>query len=51
MDEQEKAFKESSSNSNSSNSSSSNNNVEKSTLGDMDVLVKLKAKMEKGENK
>ena len=51
MDEQEKAFKESSSNSNSSNSSSSNNNVEKSTLGDMDVLAELKAKMEKGENK
>ena len=30
-------------------SSSSNNNVEKSTLGDIDALAELKAKMEKGE--
>ncbi|NHN27898.1 30S ribosomal protein S1 [Flavobacterium jejuense] len=32
-------------------SSSSNNNVEKSTLGDIDALAELKAKMEKGEKK
>jgi small subunit ribosomal protein S1 len=30
-------------------SNSSNNNAEKSTLGDLDVLAELKAKMEKGE--
>ena len=30
-------------------SSSSNNNADKSTLGDLDVLAELKAKMEKGE--
>jgi len=40
--EEEKSVKEAVSN-------SSNNNAEKSTLGDLDVLAELKAKMEKGE--
>jgi small subunit ribosomal protein S1 len=41
-EEEEKAVK-------SVENNSSNNNVEKSTLGDIDALAELKAKMEKGE--
>jgi small subunit ribosomal protein S1 len=43
-EEEEKVAKEAS-----ANVASSNSNVEKSTLGDIDALAELKAKMEKGE--
>ncbi|SHJ80644.1 30S ribosomal protein S1 [Flavobacterium haoranii] len=43
-EEEEKVVKEAAA------STSSNNNVEKSTLGDIDALAELKAKMEKGGN-
>jgi small subunit ribosomal protein S1 len=43
-EEEEKVVKEAA-----STSSSSNNNAEKSTLGDIDALAELKARMDKGE--
>ena len=48
-EEEDRNVKAAENNSNSSNNSSSNN-VEKSTLGDIDALAELKAKMEKGGN-
>ena len=51
-EEEEKNFKSSSNNNESSNNNvaSSSNNAEKSTLGDIDALMELKARMEKGGN-
>ena len=51
-EEEEKNFKSASNNNESSNNNvaSSSNNAEKSTLGDIDALMELKARMEKGGN-
>ena len=49
-EEEDRNVKAAENNNNSSNNSSSNNSVEKSTLGDIDALAELKAKMEKGGN-
>ena len=51
-EEEEKNFKSASNESSSNNNvASSSNNAEKSTLGDIDALMELKAKMEKSEKK
>jgi small subunit ribosomal protein S1 len=50
-EEEEKNFKSSSNESGNNNVASSSNNAEKSTLGDIDALMELKAKMEKSEKK
>ncbi|WP_396180583.1 30S ribosomal protein S1 [Flavobacterium sp.] len=50
-EEEEKNFKSSSNESSNNNVASSSNNAEKSTLGDIDALMELKAKMEKSEKK
>jgi small subunit ribosomal protein S1 len=50
-EEEEKNFKSSSNESGNNNVTSSSNNAEKSTLGDIDALMELKAKMEKSEKK
>jgi small subunit ribosomal protein S1 len=50
-EEEEKNFKSSSNESSNNNVASSSNNAEKSTLGDLDALMELKAKMEKSEKK
>ena len=49
-EEEEKNFKSSSNESSNNNVASSSNNAEKSTLGDIDALMELKARMEKGGN-
>ena len=49
-EEEEKNFKSASNESSNSNVASSSNNAEKSTLGDIDALMELKARMEKGGN-
>ncbi len=50
-EEEEKNFKSASNNESSNNNvASSSNNAEKSTLGDIDALMELKARMEKGGN-
>ena len=48
-EEEEKNFKAASNESSNNNVASSSNNAEKSTLGDIDALMELKARMEKGE--
>ncbi|MBP6127673.1 30S ribosomal protein S1 [Flavobacterium sp.] len=48
-EEEEKNFKSASNESSNNNVASSSNNAEKSTLGDIDALMELKARMEKGE--
>ena len=50
-EEEEKNFKSASNESSNNNVASSSNNAEKSTLGDIDALMELKAKMEKSEKK
>jgi small subunit ribosomal protein S1 len=50
-EEEEKNFKAASNESSNNNVASSSNNAEKSTLGDIDALMELKAKMEKSEKK
>lgn len=50
-EEEEKNFKSSTNESSNNNVASSSNNAEKSTLGDIDALMELKAKMEKSEKK
>ena len=50
-EEEEKNFKSASNESGNNNVASSSNNAEKSTLGDIDALMELKAKMEKSEKK
>ena len=50
-EEEEKNFKSASNESSTNNVASSSNNAEKSTLGDIDALMELKAKMEKSEKK
>ncbi len=50
-EEEEKNFKAASNESSNNNVVSSSNNAEKSTLGDIDALMELKAKMEKSEKK
>ncbi len=50
-EEEEKNFKSSSNESGNNNVATSSNNAEKSTLGDIDALMELKAKMEKSEKK
>ena len=51
-EEEDKNFKSASNESSSNNNvASSSNNAEKSTLGDIDALMELKAKMEKSEKK
>ncbi|WP_396217911.1 30S ribosomal protein S1 [Flavobacterium sp.] len=50
-EEEEKNFKAASNESSNNNLASSSNNAEKSTLGDIDALMELKAKMEKSEKK
>lgn len=50
-EEEEKNFKAASNESSNNNVASSLNNAEKSTLGDIDALMELKAKMEKSEKK
>ena len=49
-EEEEKNFKSASNESSNNNVASSSNNAEKSTLGDIDALMELKARMEKGGN-
>ena len=49
-EEEEKNFKAASNESSNNNVASSSNNAEKSTLGDIDALMELKARMEKGGN-
>jgi small subunit ribosomal protein S1 len=49
-EEEEKNFKAASNESSNNNMASSSNNAEKSTLGDIDALMELKARMEKGGN-
>ncbi|OGS74727.1 MAG: 30S ribosomal protein S1 [Flavobacteria bacterium RIFCSPLOWO2_12_FULL_31_7] len=49
-EEEEKNFKAASNESSNNNVASSSNNAEKSTLGDIDALAELKARMEKGGN-
>jgi small subunit ribosomal protein S1 len=49
-EEEEKNFKSASNESSNNNVASSSNNAEKSTLGDIDALAELKARMEKGGN-
>ena len=49
-EEEEKNFKSTSNESSNNNVASSSNNAEKSTLGDIDALMELKARMEKGGN-
>ena len=50
-EEEEKNFKAASNEASNNNVASSSNNAEKSTLGDIDALMELKAKMEKSEKK
>jgi small subunit ribosomal protein S1 len=50
-EEEEKNFKAASNESSNNNVATSSNNAEKSTLGDIDALMELKAKMEKSEKK
>ncbi|MBC5833859.1 30S ribosomal protein S1 [Flavobacterium sp. F372] len=49
-EEEEKNFKSASNESSNNTVASSSNNAEKSTLGDLDALMELKARMEKGGN-
>jgi small subunit ribosomal protein S1 len=50
-EEEEKNFKAASNESSNNNVATSSNNAEKSTLGDIDALMELKANMEKSEKK